>query len=544
MQDPEQFIISVLKETFPDLDTRPGTGIRDTLIRPLTGVVGRLLHNIEELDKNSDLTNYKKMAPDIMDQRVSNWFVGRKTGQKSGGIVRITMDEPVAITINEGHRFTHGSNGLTFRSIVNVALDQNDSRYIKVVNGSSTVWQLNVPVEAIEPGLRYNVEPNVFVDFDFIDSHVVLVENIEPFTNGVDPENNIALFERLRNAITVRNLINPRSVKTLMLNNETLNIQDLVVAGMGSPEQQRDVISVLSGETFHIGGRADVYVKTPVVTRVKKRKVFSEGILKIVFDNEDIPVYRIRSIEYDTDKKISPDEIPAVETTTDHLLRFSKRENPFIRVNLPAGTVVNVTFDTADITAATAFTESDERVIVADVMARAPALVYVYMDVRYRLNSGSEPIDEAKLRSDISSYIDNLELGKSPEVSDIDLLAREAFDQIDRIVLPVTMFGALVNFTNKYHDKQSNELFPGHTLITSQDKLSVEEDVLHSLSVRTVTYKTGRITVSEFKGVRPESEPCKVDFGPGLHLMNRVCPITLDSGKNMSMFVTMEGFRG
>lgn len=471
MQDSEKFIVDLLKEKHPELDTRPGTAVRDVLVRPQVGIVNRLLEDIGVLEDDADLSKYKTMDPAVFDMRASNWFIKRDTGKKSAGFARVFFSKAEAVEIDEGHKFVYGNAKLAFLAVAAMSLTANEL----TENAGAGEWYFDVNLQAIEEGVQYNIGPGQFVEFDPVSPSVIRVECVESFTNGKDVEDNTALYERLRDAITVRNLINERSINTVLKEKDDFFVKDIYVAGFGSPEMWRDYVSGGLG-SFHMGNKTDIYVKMPVITRPVLYTV--DGDLKIVFNAADVPVYRVISFNGSTLN------LPSLSFDTDYLLRFSKDEKPFIQTALSAGTVVEVSFETVDIDTMDNYVRNSEyRVTTADLLVRGLAPVYVSFDLQYRLKNGVAPIDEAALLDAVEAHINGLKIGTPPEVSDIDLLARRGFEDIDRIVMPLTLNGKLFDFTNTEVD------------FSSQDVLKVTEDLPNSLSQNTVIYIADVITV-------------------------------------------------
>lgn len=471
MQDSEKYIIDVLKAQFPLLDVRPGTGVRDVLIRPLVGILDRLRADIEELKNDSDLLNYATMDPVILDRRASNWFLTRDRGQRASGYVRIYLDKQETVEINGGHRFVYGAGGLVFTA---TNAFYYDPLHLTKVSGVDE-WYCDVNVTAIEEGGKYNIEPGEFTNYDPISIHVVRVECVESFISGKDVEDNSAFYARLKNAVTVRNLINPLSIDTVLREKKEFLIKDLYVAGFGSPEMWRDYITGDLG-SFHIGNMTDVYTKMPVINRTRTYVVNSDA--RIVFGVEDVPVYRLTSFNGSTLN------LPPITVTTNHLVRFSKQERPYIQTNLTPGSQVVVAFDTVDIdTIDNYVNSSDNRVTTASLLVRGLAPVYVSVDIQCRLKPGTEPIDESSVIEAVKRYINGLPIGASPEASDIDAGVRGMYDGIDRIILPLIINGKLTDFE-------------GNTIaLTSKDSLVVTDNLSKCLSKNTVTYIADRITV-------------------------------------------------
>ena len=338
-------------------------------------------------------------------------------------------------------------------------------------------WYCNVNVTAIEEGEQYNIDPGEFTEYGPININVLRVECVESFASGKDIEDNTAFYNRLSEAVTVRNLINPLSISTVLLEKKDFLIKDLYVAGFGSPEMQRDYITGDMG-SFHIGNMTDIYVKMPVLNRTKTYTVNVDA--QIFFDEEDVPIYRLTSFNG------SALDMPSLSFGTDYLLRFSKEEEPYIQTDLSPGTLVDVSFDTIDIdTIDNYIRNSDSRITTASLLVRGLAPVYVSFDIQYKLRQGVAPIDESAIIAAARDYINNMPIGVSPEVSDIDAGVRGMYGEIDRVVMPMTLTGILNDFEGNVVD------------ISSQDALVITEDTTKCLSKNTVMYIPDQITMSE-----------------------------------------------
>lgn len=468
MQNTEKFIVDYLKESHPALDVRPGTGIRDLLITPFLGIIDRIRTDIDELRSNSDLTNYRQLDPAIMDLRASNWFVKRQTGSKATGTMRIFLTKKIALTILEGHRFFYGN--LVFKATNNNIFRSDD------LTVSSDLWYCDVTVEAIEEGVKYNIQAGELTRYEPISPYVDSVKCVYALGGGSDIEGNGEFYARIKQAITIRNLVSPVSIETT-LKQET-RVRDVYVAGFGSREMRRDIIVNANG-SLHIGGMVDIYVKKTTLVRVKTFTVDVDK--KIIFGPDDVPVYRI------TQYKVLPTNppgtgLPALLFSNGTFLnRFSRSEGSYIQTDLDEGTEVDIAWETMDIKPVDLYcTSGDNRVVGSNVLVRGMAPVYVNINFDYKLLP-KETIDLDTLRSLVVLYINNLPRGTEIEISDLDILIRANFPEIDSIIMPVTIHGELHTFDNTIVN------------IESQNSLTITEDVSKCLSKNTIVYIAGSI---------------------------------------------------
>lgn len=266
----ENLLEEYLTDAVPDGDFTKGTALRDLTVGALAAVYAFLkqeantikglqsLKSIEESIDDSD----PETIDDAATALLSNWFITRKSGSLSRGVLVGHLSQAVDIFIRPTVRFFKTAQ-LIFK------LDNVDTLFIAketltpVINADGTIteYQFTFPVVAVAKGTSYDISPGVFTGFDNFNPFVTRVENTQTFTGGADIETTEEILKRAPTAISVRNLINSKSISAVL--EETFpEIERLYVVGYGDPEMQRDALTgVAASLAIHVGGCVDIYAK-------------------------------------------------------------------------------------------------------------------------------------------------------------------------------------------------------------------------------------------------------------------------------------------
>jgi hypothetical protein len=290
------FLEQYLTDAFPAGDFTKGTALRDFTIGALASIFAYIENEATTIKQMQSLTSVEAATNgdatalrDAVVAIMSNFFVTPKTGSQARGVATGHATQQVDVFIQPAAKFYRTSD-LVFTIDSDTALFIPASELIPIVDASNTVleYQFRIPLVAIRTGVEYNIDPGQFVNFDRFNPYVTRVENLTTFSGGQGVETTAELLARAPTAISVRNLINSRSINAVLL--ETFpTIRSLFVAGMGDPEMQRDVISVGS-TTMHVGGCADIYPLTDLVETtfsglVGERYARPDGVITMFRDS-------------------------------------------------------------------------------------------------------------------------------------------------------------------------------------------------------------------------------------------------------------------
>lgn len=272
--DAENFLEQYLTDAIPTGDFSKGTALRDLTVAALAAVYAYLkkenaiVKNLQSLQtvENAVDEGDTEALDDAVTAILSNWFISRKAGAKARGTILCRVSDLTDVFIRTSVKF-YKTTSLSF------VVDSSDTYFvakedlIPVINsdGDITEYQFSVPVVATGTGEAYNISPGLFVGFDSFNPFVTLVENLDKFTGGKGIETTSEILARAPTAISVRNLINEKSIQAV-LGEQFPELKKIVVTGFGDTEMKRDVLTgVATHLAVHIGGATDVYLDSDLV---------------------------------------------------------------------------------------------------------------------------------------------------------------------------------------------------------------------------------------------------------------------------------------
>lgn len=265
----EQF----LTDQITDGDFTKGTALRDLTVGALAAVYAFLRGDSKQIRQGQSLVTVQAAVGGDTDALrdavvgiMSNFFVAPKSGDRARGFAIGHATQQVDVFIATTVRFTY-SQGLVF------VVDSTDQLFISkdelvpIVDADNTVldYEFRIPLVAIAQGESYNVDPGLFAAFDRFNPYVTRVESTVKFSGGKGTETVAEILARAPTAVSVRNLINDRSIEATLDDNFD-GIESVLVVGMGEPEMQRDVVpAVAPNLKFHVGGCVDIFLRTGLV---------------------------------------------------------------------------------------------------------------------------------------------------------------------------------------------------------------------------------------------------------------------------------------
>ena len=269
------FLEQFLSDEVPSGDFTPGTALRDLSIGALATIYAFLQAENTQVKQMQSLQSVSAAVGgdptalrDAVIAILSNFFISPKAGSKSRGLAIAHISQQVDIFIQSTHRFTRAP-GLIF--VADIPSDQTvlfipQSDLVPVFDASNAIieYQFRIPLVAVRTGSEFDIDPGLFADFDRFNPFVTRIENIDKFDGGNPPETVDAILTRAPTAISVRNLINSRSIAAV-LEDTFPDIKSLFTAGMGDVEMQRDVIRPASHLALHVGGAVDIYPQLDLV---------------------------------------------------------------------------------------------------------------------------------------------------------------------------------------------------------------------------------------------------------------------------------------
>ena len=188
----EEFLIQTASEINPGGDYRKGTAVFDLLIEPMAAILQPILDDIGDIALRQSLANLDTtLDDDDVDDLVANVFVTRRGGDKTQGTVRMFFDSAISFVVPSGTIF-QSATGLNFISDT----DQTITQAGMSLNFTGDFFFFDVLVTAESEGDEFNILANQIVNVLLTDEAIALVDNLSPFTAGVDRETNTELFNR------------------------------------------------------------------------------------------------------------------------------------------------------------------------------------------------------------------------------------------------------------------------------------------------------------------------------------------------------------
>lgn len=269
-------IINNIHTTRPNVDTKEGTFLNDTIIYPTSKEFNDLYTILQQLSLAQSILTAKG---EDLDNLATNYFVTRKQGTTSNGKVRFyikgsnneqfsnTSSNPypriqiskytiVSTTSNNTSPIqfqTMDDIDLQPQEVLNLSKDETGYRYIEIL------------CESIDTGSDKNIGPFVITSLTgYSSSNIAFVSNPFSFNGGTDTENDNSLALRIALAVTGVNIGTKNGYLGFILKQP--QIIDSIVIGGGDPFMNRDIVHVYNqnGELVeaHTGGKVDIYVRT------------------------------------------------------------------------------------------------------------------------------------------------------------------------------------------------------------------------------------------------------------------------------------------
>lgn len=270
--DAENLISQVLSDKIPAADFGKGGALRDFAVVAMSTIFAYIR-------KERDITRARQsllLLETILDQAdvdgavdeiLSNWFLRRKSGRKSSGVASVYFSQRMTVNVPTNAAFFKTSALVFYLNHDGdvYTIDEDDMRAVVDADGVVTSYVASVPLVASEVGDQYDIEPGPFVDFSRFSPYLMRVENASPFRGGSTKETSAQMLSRAETAVSIRNLITPRSIDAL-LKEQFATLDDVTIIGYGDAEMIRDIVGEEVANTrIHVGGHTDIYLRTPLL---------------------------------------------------------------------------------------------------------------------------------------------------------------------------------------------------------------------------------------------------------------------------------------
>lgn len=275
--DAESLLEALLTEQVPSGRFSQGSALRDLTVKALAftyayfkkenntvRALGSLLTVQQVAVTDAETDRNVNQATDAI---LSNWFINRNMGMFARGILFITVTKRQDYIIPGNFRFTYDRTRAFFPDVLdptqNIVIRASDLLTVTNVEGIVEGYQFTLRVVGSRTGVEHNIEPGTWQGSASFTPYATRISSTVKFEGGKNRETTTELVGRSNTAITVRNLINTRSIEATL--RDRFNVPGkMLVVGMGDPEMQRDrKLEFATGSALHVGGHFDVYVELP-----------------------------------------------------------------------------------------------------------------------------------------------------------------------------------------------------------------------------------------------------------------------------------------
>jgi len=275
LSNADAFLTAFLSEKVPDADFSQGSVIRDFVITAIAYIFAYLEQERKTTRDQQSLLALSKQSDseaiaDAVNALLSNWFITRKTGQVARLTATLHFSSASDVPISTSTRFFRTTD-LIFVPDAPAAFVIPASKLTPTFNANNVVTEYTTTVNLVakDVGTAYNLPPGKFLQADQFSPFFTFAENQSTIGGGKNIESTSDLLVRAPTAISVRNLINSRSIDTVL--RETFaGISRVLSLGFGDPEMLRDFSSeAVTRLRMHVGGFTDIYVQLPITEVVE-----------------------------------------------------------------------------------------------------------------------------------------------------------------------------------------------------------------------------------------------------------------------------------
>lgn len=262
----ESTIADVVGLEYPSLSTRAGSAIRELVVRPMAYLYSWLVSNLDDSRRKSSMAYLmESQSTDnaVADDIASNYFVTRRRGVRSRGMIAVIIRTPV-LQLPAGALFTVGGHQVATEYRI-IALDSASSGlvggvlYVPIIPYSTAdgTYMVGIPVIATAAG-RVEIPASEEVSVSFGSDYIVSAVIASPITGGMDTETDAEMMSRALYNTAESGIGSYYGIRK-KLDTAPVTVTGLcVVAGEDAPVFRARHNSV----NINPGGYVDCYVRT------------------------------------------------------------------------------------------------------------------------------------------------------------------------------------------------------------------------------------------------------------------------------------------
>lgn len=432
-EDLKNEIINFVKANYPELNVLDvGDGFADAIINVLAYIYKMDVDNINMLLRFLFIDDMYLLPDADIDNYMLNFNLTRKLGSKAAGTVKFyvydwgTGDKSIGVGTRVAGRDSSGQ--LIYEVTGNYNFAEADKGLYW--NPSNNRYEVEVSVEAVDIGSRYNISAYVITDMiDDVGFDGVYNDNY--IVGGADKETNEEFINRLKQALVFNN-VGSRDWYKRIIDEAGISYIDLRVVGKGDDVMIRD-----NG----YGGAVDVYLKVnegdvdDVSETITVDDLDSDGYY--VLQNQPVVNGSVNvsftgsgndatyNVYYDTQWQMYGGSVKA-----DNKIQVSYTTAP--------ETIGNIKIDykyIPKIGDIQALFEDNNRIVGVDVLVKTGEEVLIDMDFDIRLYSDYDFVTVSNdIKNAITNYLYNLGYGVRIEQADLVYIIKSV-DGVDNVKL-------------------------------------------------------------------------------------------------------------
>jgi hypothetical protein len=315
IEEAERFLEALLATNIPQGNFQPGSHLHDIVVRSFAYVIAYIRAEVDEVSALQSLQRLQNMSgysvDAAVDNLVSNWFVTRRDGTKSRGVIRLYFYADVDMAIVPATATFTYSDGMDFVPVSDsdIVLYKGGNLVPKYSDsGELTGYCADIPVEAQFSGVSGAIPPRAWSSWDDISPYLYRVDSQYIFSESTSIESSAELIERAKESVTSRDFLSRRSLNAAILE-DVPSVSSVYAVGAGDPEMMRDrVLGFGDSEVVHALGHVNVYARTDTVPEQMYAEVLEAGQSEVSLPTgtrvsrvTSVRVHRLSDVLEDTD---------------------------------------------------------------------------------------------------------------------------------------------------------------------------------------------------------------------------------------------------
>lgn len=476
----ELFAEQYLSAQFPTYDFRQGTALRDMTVRPNATLLAIVNKAIKYYFDESDVSNITNDTDnDVVDSRLSNFFIKRQSGDKA--IVRSRLyfsfptatpqavSIPVSTTFSIDNQNFYSPQGfISVNPLPDTGL-REEGKYYFEFDSAESLHYVDIDLESSGNGPEFNIEEGDLLYFSIFSPYFLQGTILYLVGAAIDTETNEQMVDRAYSSVSTRNLINSPSIVARVADQFNY-VNEVYPVGLGNPLLYRDLIDIEDSNdpgtyiSYHRGGMTDVYIDTDPVIQSLQFTTDAAGTFYV-----SGPVFSLRQSSMGAAGN-DPDTLPANTQFSYSSFNVSRYDDegvpatPMTDIGLSANQVTKVvvsgaiegstiTFDLETFSGVnavhTAINSEEQRVVCADYLVRS--FIPSFVDVLVTKRTG-EDSEEAMIA--VEDYIKSIPAGGTLYVSAVISAIQNA--GVTDFILPIDVKAITQNRYIEYSTIDSN----------------------------------------------------------------------------------------